>query len=886
MASTEPVTHEPVDRPPADARLHAAWEALRRPDIKVVSTDVFDTLVWRQVAEPVDAFALLGERLRRRGKLAPRLDPGAFQNLRRLAELEGRHRRARDHNDLEVNLDEIYALLPDWVFGSGLGREVAKESELALEWELVVPDLDIVSLLVAATRAGKRVIAVSDTYFSESQMRQLLDQPGLEELELERIFTSSDHRRHKAGGLLEVVLDELDLRPGEVMHLGDSRESDIEPAEELGIKTIFFERHPPALSDLLEREARFAEPRRLGDARVAPELTALRGKVAARAEGSGQPSALRPFWQTGALVLGPVMTGFAEWVQERAAEYGLDRVFCFMREGEFLVPLVERAGAAMGSSVGAERLWLNREVLAAAKIGDAAKEELASLLVRRTAPTVSQFLASVGLGLVDLPGFVSHGETRLDDPVVRENLLDAIDGDQRLRAGISEHARTQRERVLRYVDSLLDGRDRLGVVDLGWGGTAQRLLQETLAQAGRELHVVGLYLLTHEGAVARMVAGMHARGFLGEAGFPPDTSKTIQRMPEILEQLCMPDHGPQVALDDRLQPMLAPAAHDPVQMAEAGALRQGASAFQREWARYRVATPGKIGSLGEAPHLLRPLLLRQLHAPTELEATLLGSWSHDENQGSQGAEQIADSRRAGRLRHLAPDQLRDVPMEELYWPVGLAARHDAATAQLYAAAAAGDVPWEGLSSEVESGPFVIEAAGVDVPPDGRIEEVPRRNRLGLSTLFGDLRASAIHEVVLRPSTAPCVLRMDFLELRCHHQGGAEPHVIRLEAPQDFGRLRRANCFVLNPNVFVVHSGGPELRLDLREEIAQTVFRVDVDTGFALLPISQLLPASGRLRSVEEAGVRLEAVERELEQMRGSLSWRITKPLRLFKRLAR
>jgi len=326
--------------------------------------------------------------------------------------------------------------------------------------------------------------------------------------------------------------------------------------------------------------------------------------------------------------------------------------------------------------------------------------------------------------------------------------------------------------------------------------------------------------------------------------------------------------------------------HDRLQMVESQALRHGVESFQREWSRYRAAMPGKLPSFSGAGHVLRPLLLRQIEAPTELEATLLGGWNHDENQGSDRAEEIADLRHVPRLRHLAPEQLRRVPMEELYWPAGLAARADPALAELYAAAASGEVPWESLASEVETGPFRIEAVGADVAPDSAVVATPKRNRLGLTEVFGQITAGAVHTLVIRPSEKPCVLRLDYLEVRCLAEGEREPLVLDLQRPEDFGRLTRSNCFVLNPNVFVVHSIGPELRLDLRELTPRTIFRVDVRCGFAILPISPVLPTPGRLRSVEEAGVRVEALERILGDMRASLSWRITRPLRLLKRLSR
>lgn len=868
-----------------DHRLRAAWEMVNRPDVRVISTDVFDTLVWRQVAAPHGAFSLLADRLRSRGHLAGHMTSESFLQLRMLAEREARLKRAQSFGDLEVNLEEVYAVVPPWVFNHPESREIALETELALERDLIVADLDVVELLRAGQAAGKLVIAVSDTYFSEVRLRDLLGQAGLGSLTLDRVFVSCEYRQGKNAGLFEVALGVLGLAPAAMVHLGDNDEADIEPARALGIATVAFERLPPDLAELIEDEKRFRGPSTLPDAAhpFPPELGSLRGKVAVRAEGSSLPLSLQPFWQAGALVYGPVLSGFAEWVQERAGELGAHSLHCFMREGDFLAPLIDRAGEYLGLAPRAQRLWLNREVLAAASLGDASRSELGALLSRRRAPTVQQLLVTVGLSLADLPQYASHAHTSLDDPVVRNNVFDAIEDDAVIRSKILEYARTQRERIVRYVEELLDGRDQLFVVDLGWAGGAQTMLNKVLSLAGQTLDIVGLYVVTHVGATRNVFMGMRTFGYLGEFGEPELAVNTIVRSPEILEQTCMPSHGSQIGLDEALQPILAPAPHHPLQAVEAAAVRQGVLAFQREWARYQVVCPGKLPSLAWSPEVLRPLLVRQLAAPTEVEATLLGGWAHDENQGSDHNEPIADLSLADRLRHLAPDQLRRVSMSDLYWPAGLAARVDPPAAELFAAASAGELAWDALSAELETGPFVIEVSrGVDVDAKARLADTPRRNRRGLSAVLGSIVAPAIQELVLRPARHPCVLRLDFLEARCHAQGQSEPTTISLDAPEQFSQLRRENCFVLNPNVFVVHGGAPALYLDLESVVARTIFRVDVQVGFAIMAISQLLPTQGRLRSVEDAGVAMEI----MDQMRSSVSWRVTAPLRRVKRVLR
>ncbi|HEY8867002.1 MAG TPA: hypothetical protein VIM22_08710, partial [Solirubrobacteraceae bacterium] len=74
-------THIPAPAPGADARLRPAFEALARADFEVLSLDVFDTLLWRKVPRPADAFVLIAERLRARGMLAAGFDAGAVAPL-------------------------------------------------------------------------------------------------------------------------------------------------------------------------------------------------------------------------------------------------------------------------------------------------------------------------------------------------------------------------------------------------------------------------------------------------------------------------------------------------------------------------------------------------------------------------------------------------------------------------------------------------------------------------------------------------------------------------------------------------------------------------------------------------------------------------------------
>lgn len=858
---------------PADLRLTALHDAIRSPRVRAVSTDVFDTLVWRQVPEPVDAFPILGERLRAQGALADSLTVPAFAQLRRVAERRARAQRRARSGDTEVRLDEIYELIPPWVLAWS-PREAAMQVELDVERELLVPDLDVVAFLARARRAGKTIVAISDTYFSEAQLRELLDQPVLADVPLERVFTSSDHRKGKADGLLTVALRTLMLGPDQMVHLGDSRAADIEPAKELGMTAFHFDRRPEPFATVADAEAPFLPPPAgtAGAATLVSGLTATRTKVLSRSQLAAVPAPLQPFWTYGATVLGPLFAGFAEWVHEQCERTGAIRVGCLMREGAFLGELLRHANPYLGRELEAVPLWLNRDLCLRASVADGSWEELERLLARRSAPTAGGLLSLLGVPLSRLPEWTSHAGTSLEDPVVRHNVFAAISSDERVRAEIGQRSRALRERIAAYVDRLCGGDGPLTLVDLGWGASIQALLHRVLEQAGAPRPTVGLYLLTHEAAAEQVVAQrIEAHGFLGEYGYPDSTVRTVMRSPELLEQICMPPHGTQLDLGEDFEPRLADSELPRLQLVEAETVRKGVLAYQREWARYQTALPGKLAPLSRARHLLRPILLRSVVAPTKEEVGIFGGWHHDEGQGSTRTDPIVDPADAGRLRYMSPDQARALPMSDVYWPFAAAALADPHWAALMRLAAAGELSWEELDAPLETGAFRINATGVDVPPDSEIVALPTRNRFGLSSARGTLRAPFVQEVHIRPAQHPAVVRMDSIRLRCHVQGQPE----RIEVLFEGGSLaqwRTSTAFVLSPGVYISYEGTGSLALRVAAITRRVVFRVDVECAFAALPIPPVLPAGGRFGSLQEAEGALRGLE-------SSLSWRVTAPLR-------
>ncbi|HTR76438.1 MAG TPA: HAD family hydrolase [Solirubrobacterales bacterium] len=877
----------PADVVAAPALGHATLapvrELLESDAIEVVSTDIFDTLVWRRTLNPTDAFLDLGERLVAASMLAPSLSSGSFANLRRLAEERVRADRKEALGDSEVTLGEIYGGFGDWVF-AGHPAEAVLELEIELERELIVPDLDVVELLREVAARGKTIVAISDIYFSADQIRSLFGQPELGSLPFRRIFTSSDHREGKTGRLFDIALAALGCDPAQMVHIGDNLKSDIEPAEERGIRTVFLEKRSAAFEAMLDREEMFGRPalwrettattsRRRPGATVDFGLTALRAKMDHRDEIQRVPTGLRAHWRFGATVLGPALAGFGEWVHERAREMGAGRVHCLMREGEFLTRFVAAAGPGASWPVEAMPLWLSRFVATRAAIGEADERELERLMFGVTPPTVAQFCHRLGLQPSDIAGLSGHSETRLHDPIIRRLVLDAILEDAALRGRIVEDSRRLRDRVVRSLQETAPGDGPIVVVDIGWGATIQQRLTEALGHAGVEREVAGLYLMTNEIAGYAISRGHRIHGFVTDNGFPDHMSGSVMRAPEIIEQSLMPEFGTQLGLNEELGPILD-VNHVPApQLAEAAAVRQGAFAFQREYVRYRTVLPSKLVSLAEAPEALGAVLTRAVVSPTAEEVTAFSGWVHDENFGVQGQTPLIDERWSAKIGYLTPRQLGEQPMHEMYWPFGVAHRYDEQLGELAAVVAAGELSWDATSTPLETGVFEVRATeGVGLEAVKPFREVPERNRRGLSYVSGSIGSHQIGALQIKIAERGCVMRIDWFEFRLFAQGEADPIVMRFEGSDAIQSLVAANCLVL-PAGLVICTGSPALlNFNVAAVTGRIVSRVEFETGFAVLPGGPVLPGSSGLEGMLRP-------PNALDRFKGTAAWRTARPLR-------
>ncbi|MEV4002036.1 HAD family hydrolase [Actinomadura sp. NPDC049753] len=813
----------------------------------VLSLDVFDTVLWRRVPRPTDAFALLGARMRESGLCPPWVTDATFRRMRIAA--EDAARRGRDALGTEISLFDVWRAMPDGIFGAASLEDLV-EAEIQVERELTVVDLDVAEVVRAAREQDLQVVLVSDTYFTEDHLSRLLDRPELGPLDGVRVFRSNQHGTDKASGLWEIVLRDLDRAPEQIVHVGDHEIADHEVPRKLGIRTVHYRRLDDPYLDVLGREK---EPVRPFDDH-APDLDGRHGdfgltSLRAKAVHSGVPfttSALDVAWRYGAGVLGPVLTGFAEWAAWRAHETGTRRLWCPMREGELLSRLINEAAGARGWDVHAAPVWLSRFTTSLAGLDPHDTAAVHAFVRTGYRLTVRQALSVLELQPGDVPGLATELDTVIDNGDIAERVARALTETPHLCNRLAVTVTAARERMIKSLrdagalgdDALAAG--ELTLVDLGWGGTIQRQLARALEIARIDVRPAGLYLATDGRAERVHMAGLRAEGYLAQSGHPTHVAATVTRSPEIVEQCVNALCGSLIGYTEDGAPVLGRTADSPSQNAERRTVQDGVLAFQRMWNRYVAASDGAWPDLARpeaARNRLARILVAALESPTPDEAAVFGNWTHEDNFGSSLVTTLLPADIKAAVPYLSPGDLGDLHMRDSFWPALIAAS-DTGLGAMARAIADGAIDAEAFDPSGEKHETRLRFRTAD---DRWHEPIRRRVRINHNGLSFSRLSFEHHDTVdisLAIPGRPAIVRVDWIEARVIAGGRRREQVLRWDKPEDFVGLHYADCRYLGGNLMEFDTSYAAVWLPLaRRAGVPAVSSGQITIAFAMLPQS-------------------------------------------------
>lgn len=183
---------------------------------EVVSFDIFDTLLYRDVLDPDDVREQVEEIF------------SNYREVRRLAEARARAALKPGVDvDMKAIASELYRDTPD----------ALRLLDLEFDYDLASMHArqPVVELVRYAQSLGKRVIFVSDMYYGERELGLVLKKLGIPLPQ--KIYVSSSVGLRKDAGTMWRFVRESEQ--GSIVHLGDNMVSDVQNASDAGVQGIY-----------------------------------------------------------------------------------------------------------------------------------------------------------------------------------------------------------------------------------------------------------------------------------------------------------------------------------------------------------------------------------------------------------------------------------------------------------------------------------------------------------------------------------------------------------------------------------------------------------------------------------------------------------------------
>ncbi len=215
-----------------DKRYVDLCEKILDEKIKVVSFDIFDTVLTRPFFKPTDLFVLLDKEF---DKLTNNSLLSSFSKIRESAERDVRNKLSQKE---EITLDEIYAQIVKNYFVEQTVANKMKALEIEAELKYCKPRQSVVNLIEMAKYAEKKVVCTSDFYMGKEFLLKLLKKNGVV---VDDIFISCEYGLTKnTGTLFGKVTSELSIQKSEILHIGDNWQSDLTNAKNAGLEAFFY----------------------------------------------------------------------------------------------------------------------------------------------------------------------------------------------------------------------------------------------------------------------------------------------------------------------------------------------------------------------------------------------------------------------------------------------------------------------------------------------------------------------------------------------------------------------------------------------------------------------------------------------------------------------
>lgn len=443
-----------------------------KDDIKIVSFDVFDTLLLRPCLTPTKIFDLVEKKAN---------TDNNFHFARQIAEANARKNKPYYIDD--ISIDHIYN---EYKKITGCTRDEANnfmKLELQIEKDLLYPRKSVNLIFAAAKKANKKIIITSDMYLPKEFLESVLEKNGI--TGYDKLYVSSEEKMTKqTGRLFEKIVNEyalLGISASEIVHIGDNLKTDFYMPKRYGISAY---RIPKTVDAMLWKNPfkfLYNYSKNLDDSFLVGLLANYifddpYRSFNKQSYGNGEESTLA------ISLYGPLLLSYTMWMIRETKKYDIEKLLLIYRDGY----LIEKICGSLSPYMEIPRLqrfYLSRSLMY--PFWGKEKNGLLNSFKRYpidTSMSILNFIKERLLVTDELKideiwrHFRKIGYSSIDDSLQSaDKFADII---PYLEEVFKESAKRKVENVSDYVEATVDKGKKIGLMDVGYKGSASRFLMK------------------------------------------------------------------------------------------------------------------------------------------------------------------------------------------------------------------------------------------------------------------------------------------------------------------------------------------------------------------------------------------------------------------------
>lgn len=435
-----------------------------------ISFDIFDTLIKRDVASAKDVFTLVEFEYNR---LHPEHNISDFCVDR--CNWESNARKASKGK--EVTIDEIYSYS---LYDEEI-REILLHLEIQTELKVCHENYKIKKLYNELLNAGKQIVIISDMYLPENIVRKILDDAGYRGYY--KLFLSSSLNRTKASGeLFKYVLEDLNIKPWQILHIGDHKRHDCINAIKCGrILPVWVRRNEVNISYLTKNEIYNS------DFNQRMIYSIINNRVNSF-DNSIDTKEIKYAKKFGYSILGPVLYGMCQWIHKESKKQNLDKLYFLARDGFYIKETYDLLFPQSEQKTYYFRV--SRRSLQLPYFQISKDKKVFQQIFTRNNLSLKEICKSFNLDpfdYTDIDFNVRLTMQNLDKNEEAQKFLKIVWKD------LLNNAKIQSELFSEYAETnCMTG--KFGIVDLGWHDTIQQFLNQIIGLNNSSSDIYGFYL--------------------------------------------------------------------------------------------------------------------------------------------------------------------------------------------------------------------------------------------------------------------------------------------------------------------------------------------------------------------------------------------------------